>query len=158
MVLVLLLSLIGMLLLIATNYMTKKTRCNGTWTESRFHSFIKSALRSASRRWSPIYTTKKNARIARNTYVCSRCKNKVGNKDIKVDHNNPVVSVEDGFVDYNTYIQRMFVEIDGLTAMCKKCHDLKTLVENKQRKANAKYIVDNSYIKATITTQHTRNI
>ena len=136
--------------------MIKKTRCNGTWTESRFHSFIKSALRSASRRWSPIYTTKKNARIARNTYVCSRCKNKVGNKDIKVDHTHPVVSVEDGFVDYNTYIQRMFVEIDGLTAMCKKCHDLKTLVENKQRKANAKYKVDDSISTATDKIIHTR--
>ena len=138
--------------------MIKKTRCNGQWTESRFHSFIKSALRSASRRWSPIYTTKKNARIARNTYVCSNCGNKVGNKDICVDHKNPVVSVEDGFVDYNTYIQRMFVEIDGFSAMCKKCHDLKTLVENKQRKANAKYKVDNSYSKAIITIEHNRNI
>ena len=135
----------------------KKTRCDGEWTESRFHSFIKSALRSASRRWSPIYTTKKNARIARNTYICSNCRNKVGNKDICVDHKNPVVSVEDGFVDWNVYIQRMFVESDGLTALCKKCHDFKTLVENKQRKANAKYKVDNSYTKAIITIEHNRN-
>jgi len=135
---------------------TKKTRCNGEWTESRFHSFIKSALRSASRRWSPIYTTKKNARIARNTYICSNCGNKVGNKDIKVDHINPVVSVEDGFIDYNTYIQRMFVEIDGLSALCKKCHDIKTSVENKQRKANTKYLVDDSYTKAVNNILHIR--
>jgi hypothetical protein len=135
----------------------KKTRCNGEWTESRFHSFIKSALRSASRRWSPIYTTKKNARVARNTYICSNCRNKVGNKDICVDHKNPVVSVEDGFVDWNVYIQRMFVESDGLTALCKKCHHFKTLVENKQRKVNAKYKVDNSYTKAIITIEHNRN-
>ena len=135
--------------------MTKKTRCNGEWTESRYNSFIKSALRGASNRWAPKYTTKKNARVARNTYVCADCGKKVGNKDIKIDHINPVVSVQDGFVDWNTYIDRMFVEMDGFAAICKKCHDAKTLVENKQRKAY-KYLVDDSYSKATITIQHKR--
>ena len=133
----------------------KKTRCNNEWTESRFNIFIKSALRSASNRWAPKYTCKKNAKIARNTYVCAECGKKVGNKFIKIDHINPVVSTIDGFVDWNTYIERMFVEIDGFAAICKKCHDDKTYIENTIRKSN-KHKVNNSYSKATTTTEETR--
>ena len=133
-----------------------KPRCNGQWTESKFNSFIKSALRSASNRWAPKYTSKKNARIARNTYLCAKCGSKVGNKDIKIDHINPVVSVEDGFVDWNTYIERMFVEMDGFNALCKKCHDIKTKAENKQRKANKAKTDDSYNNKAILTIEETR--
>ena len=112
--------------------------CNNEWSKSRFESFIKSALRSASNRWAPKYKTKQNARIARNTYVCSQCQKKVGNRGIKIDHINPVVSVETGFVNWDTYIARLFVELDGFQALCKDCHDKKTSAENKQRKANKK--------------------
>lgn len=133
--------------------MIDKTRCNdGKWTISRKRQFILNALRGASRRWSPINTTKKNARISRNTYVCSHCKSKVTNKNIKVDHTQPVVSTS-GFVDYNTYIERLFVETDKLSALCKKCHDAKTLEENKLRKYNKRNTYSN---KAVITPEETR--
>lgn len=111
----------------------KKTRCNGQWTEARMASFIKSALRSASNRWAPKHLVIKQARIARNTYVCSLCKNKVGHKMIKADHINPVVPLT-GFTNWDDYIKRMFVEVDGYQAICKDCHAKKTKEENAERK------------------------
>ena len=136
--------------------MIKKTRCNNTWTENKYNCFIKSILRRASGRWAPKQTCKKNSRVARNKYKCAICNNIVGNKDIKVDHKNPVVSVQDGFINWDVYIKRLFVEQHMLQAICKKCHDIKTLVENKQRKSNAKYKVDDSYTKAVDNIEHIR--
>lgn len=114
--------------------MSPKTRCNGQWTESRFASFIKSALRGASSRWSPKYECKKKAKIAYNTYVCVSCKKQVGNKEIKIDHINPVVDPEKGFTTWDEYIERLFVELEGYQALCTTCHDIKTQQERTIRK------------------------
>ena len=46
-----------------------------------------------------------------------------------VDHIDPVVDPKVGFVDWTTYIERMFVEEDGLQILCKECHDKKTRFE-----------------------------
>jgi hypothetical protein len=114
---------------------SKKEHADGMWTTARKNSFISSALRRASCRWSPKNTTKKEAKTARNTYVCALCKKKVGNKDIRVDHVDPVVGTN-GFVDWNTFIERLFVEKDGLRAICTKCHDVITKQQNDLRKSN----------------------
>jgi len=113
-----------------------KTRCNEQWTEARFNSFIKSALRSASNRWAPKHLCIKNSRIARNTYICFSCKKQVGHRLIKADHIEPVVDVKKGFRSWDTYIARMFVEVDAYQAVCKACHDIKTKEEAVERKRN----------------------
>jgi 5-methylcytosine-specific restriction endonuclease McrA len=115
-----------------------KTRCNGQWTEARWNSFIKSALRSASNRWAPKQLVKKQARIARNTYVCALCGAKVGNKTIKIDHIDPVVDPVKGFTTWDSYIARMFPEVEGYQAICLSCHTAKTRTENQTRKENRK--------------------
>ena len=117
----------------------EKTRCGGQWTESRFASFIKSALRSASNRWSPKYLCKKNARTARNTYTCAGCKQSFGSKSVRVDHIEPVVDTKRGFRSWDEYIERMFVERDGYQLLCTNakgtgCHDFKTALERATRK------------------------
>ena len=112
-----------------------KNRNNGQWTTPRFNSFIKSALRGASRRWGPLYTCKKNARTARNTYTCSLCSKSVGNKDIKIDHIHPVVDPIKGWVSWDSFIERLFVEKDGYQALCVACHQFKTSKERLVRKA-----------------------
>ena len=121
---------------------------NGTWTKARKRSFIISALRAATRRWGPKSLCIKNARVKRGVYRCEDCKelgpatlpplegNKRRRKNIVADHINPIVSVSDGFIDYNTWIDRCFVEIDGLQAVCWSCHSSKTAEENRQRKEN----------------------
>ena len=112
----------------------KNTRCSGQWTESRYKSFICSALRSASNRWSPKYSCKKNARVSRNVYLCSSCNKTVGSNSIRVDHINPVVDPIKGFCGWDQYIARLFVESDGFRAICETCHSQKTNEERELRK------------------------
>jgi len=111
-----------------------KPHCNGQWTDARKRSFIVSALRRASSRWAPKYTCKKNARSGRNQYTCALCKQVVGNKDIKIDHIEPVVDPEKGFQGYDEFIKRLFVELDGYQAICITCHQIKTNNERQRRR------------------------
>lgn len=121
----------------------------GRWTDARFHSFIKSALRAASNRWPPKYETKKKAWRERGTYLCAgfnRSHHKVpvsyvdpaGRRraNVFVDHIEPVIDPVKGFVSWDELISRMFVEADGLQVLCKECHDLKTAEERSIRKDN----------------------
>jgi hypothetical protein len=58
-----------------------------------------------------------------------------------VDHIDPVVDPHTGFVDWNTYIERMFCELTGFQVLCFDCHSKKTSIERSiatERKRNAK--------------------
>lgn len=126
----------------------EKTRCNGQWTEARYRSFIISTLRRASNRWAPKNTVKKDARVERGVYLCASCKEHVPNSikvdgkrvnNVFVDHINPVIDPEKGFISWDNFIERMFCEEDNLQVLCKDCHDLKTADERaiaKERKKN----------------------
>lgn len=113
-------------------------RCNGAWTDARFRSFIVSALRRASSRWAPKYGAKKAARVARNSYKCAACSSIVPNKEAKVDHVHPVVDPVRGFVSWDEFIARLFVERDGYQILCQACHAVKTAKEREVRKQNRK--------------------
>lgn len=120
------------------------TRCGGRWTEARFHSFIKSLLRSGTRRWAPIQDVKRKAKQARNEYKCANCGD-IGPATIKVngervnnaivDHINPIVDPEVGFVDWDSTIERMYCEEENLQLLCHKCHEEKTNEERATAKA-----------------------
>lgn len=125
--------------------MTVKRYNSGQWTESRFNSFIKSALRSASVRWPPRYETLadayvgtiknvKTGRMAKH-YQCNCCKNAFPAKDVQVNHIVPVVPV-DGFDSWDAVIARMYCEKDGLEVLCIPCHKQVTQEENILRKKN----------------------
>jgi len=117
----------------------KKTRNNGQWSEARFKSFIKSLLRKGTMKWGPVHTTKKAGWVERGKYLCAECKQVVplkkdGKKNVFVDHVNPVVSPEEGFVSWDRYIERMFCEAEGLQVLCGDCHSRKTKEERGRRK------------------------
>lgn len=85
---------------------------------------------------------KKEARLERGKYRCAACNKAVGPtkvvkgkrvKNIFVDHIEPVVSTKEGFVDWNTYIDRLFCEKDNLQLLCKSCHDKKSQREREER-------------------------
>lgn len=60
---------------------------------------------------------------------------KVGKKrvnNIQVDHVIPVIGPE-GFVDWNTFIDRLFTTKDNFQVLCKACHDAKTKDEKELR-------------------------
>jgi hypothetical protein len=54
----------------------------------------------------------------------------------QLDHSDPVVEPEVGFKDWNTYIDRMF--LNKMQFLCKPCHASKTADENIIRKARKK--------------------
>lgn len=113
------------------------------WTEGRIKSFIVSVLRTGARRWPPKYEVLQEACIGQklNTssgrmakhYICAACKNEFTSKDVEVDHISPVVSVGDGFIDWNTFIERLYCPKENLQVLCKACHKKKTKEERKLR-------------------------
>jgi len=127
------------------NLKSNKPRNNGEWTEARYQSFIKSALRAASQRWPPRYAVIKAAFVGKRTnpasgriasfYKCNACKNDFPLKDVQVNHIIPVVPVT-GFTTWDEIIERLFCEQDGLELLCKPCHSTITKSENEERKKN----------------------
>lgn len=120
----------------------------GRWTDARFKSFIMSALRAASAKWPPKYEVKKQAWVERGVYLCAGYKKKPhkvsaslppkpGNKrrinNAQVDHKEPIVDPKKGFVDWNSVIERLFCEANGLQVLCHECHSAKTADERKIR-------------------------
>ena len=124
--------------------MTDKKRNGGEWTEARFKSFVTSALRAASRRWPPKYAALKAAFVGKKVnaktgkmamhYKCAACKKLFVAADVQVDHIKPVVDPKKGFVSWDSFIDRMFCEIENLQVMCKPCHKIKTDQEKLERK------------------------
>jgi 5-methylcytosine-specific restriction endonuclease McrA len=66
------------------------------------------------------------AKKPRVEYQCSNCQQWHMGKDIQVDHAIPVVDPEVGFVDWNTFIERLFCPQENLSVLCKTCHENKT--------------------------------
>lgn len=116
---------------------------NGQWTSSRFYSFIKSSLRTASVRWAPRYETLADAFVDRRINVksgklakhfrCANCEECFPQKDVEVNHIDPVIPLQ-GHDSWDAVINRMFCEKDGLEVLCKPCHKVVTQLENIERK------------------------
>jgi 5-methylcytosine-specific restriction endonuclease McrA len=92
--------------------------------------FAIQALRSASLKWKPRSEAIKNARVARGTYECAKCKNHLKRLDGNVDHINPVVDPIKGPETMDIYIERLLVEVEGWQWLCRPCHALKTIEEH----------------------------
>lgn len=73
----------------------------------------------------------KKAERLKGYYQCASCSKSFPKINVNVDHIEPVVELT-GFVDFDTYIKRLF--FGALQVLCKKCHQLKTGIENKSRK------------------------
>ena len=127
--------------------MSNKIRNNKQWTEARYHSFITGLLRAGLQRWGPKYTCIKNARVRRGWYLCEHCEKEVpatlppkpGNKrrikNIVADHIQAIVDPAKGFISWDEFIKRAFVELDGYQALCSSCHSKKTQEEREIAKA-----------------------
>lgn len=111
------------------------------WSDARKKSFIVSVLRHGSRRWPPKYETlneaktkkkinKKTGRMAQH-YRCASCRKDFALSSVQVDHIDPVVDPATGFIDWNTFITRLFCDKGNLQVLCKTCHTKKTKKEQK---------------------------
>lgn len=53
---------------------------------------------------------------------------------VQLDHIDPVVEVEKGFIDWNTYIERLWCDPANYQGICKQCHADKSKEEMGERK------------------------
>lgn len=114
------------------------------WTDAKFRGWIISLLRRGTMRWPPRNQclvnaktkkkrNKKTNRLAQH-YRCNGCKKDFPLTNMVVDHIDPVIDVDEGFIDFDIYIERMYCPLDNLQALCKPCHKKKCDEERKKRK------------------------
>jgi hypothetical protein len=97
------------------------------------NTWVKGVLRSASFRWRPRNEAMVRARVERGKYKCEICEEIFGPKEIQLDHKIPVVDPKKGFTTFDDYIERLFCDVDGFSAICVACHDAKTRLEDEMR-------------------------
>lgn len=113
----------------------------GTMTKSAFFTMIRSALRNRSRYWKPISICKQNAKRKykgknkrqKFEYQCNVCKKWYSDKQISVDHIQPVGSLME-FTDLPRFVRTLFCELDNLQTICTACHNHKTASERNKPK------------------------
>jgi 5-methylcytosine-specific restriction endonuclease McrA len=127
-------------------------------TEAQFRGWIVAALRDRSRWWKPKQKAKRAARLPKKYpdpktgrivfhSTCAGCGEKCPEKDVQMDHIVPIVDPAIGFVSWDVYIERMFIE-DGYQALCPTCHKEKTAreraisTERKRNERKAKSLKD----------------
>jgi len=101
--------------------------------EQKIFVWLRSALRSASRRYPPIYEalaaakrpyTGDNAR-QKVCYECAMCGTLESTKGVAVDHRVDCGKLA-SWDDVQGFVQRLFCTRDGLDVLCHQCHDCKT--------------------------------
>lgn len=101
--------------------------------EKRFFTWLRSALRSASRRYPPIYEalaaakrpyTGNNPR-QKVCYECAACGTLASTKEVAVDHRVDCGSLT-CWKDVQGFMERLFCGREGLDVLCHDCHDAKT--------------------------------
>ena len=82
-----------------------------------------------------VHPTKKGPRGGKQ-FICAKCKETYGQKDINVDHKRPVIPVSKTLedMDYNEIVQRIFCKESNLQVLCRDCHKEKTKDERNRRK------------------------
>lgn len=107
-----------------------KPRNAGTMTEVQFFQWIRQILRKASIYWKPISQVRKESQVQykgpnkrrKYSYICSNCKKEYPSTEINVHHIIECGSLK-SFEDLPGFVERLFIEKEGLTVLCKKCHD-----------------------------------
>lgn len=69
-------------------------------------------------------------------YKCQKCFSLEKDKNVEVDHRDPVTSLYTSIneLTIESYIARVYCNINNLQVLCKPCHKEKTKQENKLRK------------------------
>lgn len=96
-------------------------------------TWLTGELRRSSFRWRARTEAMQNARVERGKYKCNSCGDLFGPKQIILDHIEPVVDPKVGWVDWNTFIERLFVPAEKFQILCHACSDVKTALEDAMR-------------------------
>lgn len=120
-----------------------RTRNAGTMTENMFWSMLRALLRGQTVMWKPIKECKRMSKRTykgpnkrqKYEYECKMCGNWFHEKHITVDHIIPAGSLRNA-EDLPGFVERLFVEKEGLQTLCQPCHDKKTKEDNEKLKNN----------------------
>ena len=112
------------------------------WTQAKFWSFVRSALRSAWSRYPPKYNVLANAKRnykgpnkqQKYEFQCAECKEWFKAKEVSVDHITPAGTLRT-YEDLPSLVEKLFVSEAELQVLCTKgCHAKKTLAERRMNK------------------------
>lgn len=109
------------------------------WTDSRYMSFIRSALRKAWMKYPLKFKTLSANRRVYNgedkrtkwEYQCRSCSGWFRGKDVIVDHIYPAGKLKE-FSDLPQFTSTLFCSCDNLQVLCKECHRIKTKEERQK--------------------------
>lgn len=112
----------------------KEAAIRGALRRAFSRSPIIQEILAESRREVPRYK-KDGSRHKKNAVQrqCQTCNEWVSSSKIAVDHIIPVISVEEGKTDWNSFIERLWCSKDNLARICHSCHDVKTYGEKIKR-------------------------
>lgn len=113
----------------------ERNRNGGKWTEAGYWGSVRSALRRAYRYWKPAIDAKMAARRKYEgenkrqkwEYLCAKCSDWFADKEVQVDHIEPVGTLKCGS-DLESFLERLTPE-EGFQVLCKECHQEKTNLE-----------------------------
>lgn len=95
-------------------------------------------LKQKLRRISYQYPSRKDAivkaRVERGRYKCAKCEGIFKQGEFNLDHIEPVDNPHTGFIGWDDYISRLFVDVDGWQILCSGCHNVKSQYEQEIRK------------------------
>jgi len=88
---------------------------------------IRAALRKVWLYSEPRQECVKAARKSRGLYQCNECKKLFKVKEVQCDHIMDIGK----FIDWNTFVERLFCPASNLQMLCKGCHQIKTNIATK---------------------------
>ena len=111
------------------------------WTESRYWSAIRTALRSGLRFYPPKVNVLNKAKRTykgdnprqKFCYECASCKGCFKANEVQCDHITPAGSLL-SYQDLPQFVERLYCGEDGLQVLCSECHRKKS---NEERKTGA---------------------
>lgn len=106
------------------------------WTEARYFSFIRSALRRAwnkyPNKFKVLNAAKRRKQHAKGNqkyeYQCACCRKFFAAKNVSVDHIQPAGTLR-SYADLPSFVSNLFCSVDGLQVLCFRCHKEKTNAE-----------------------------
>lgn len=93
------------------------------------------------------------AKVDRVEIHCQVCDTWGPRKGCAIDHKEPVISVEYGFIDWNEFVDRLYCDKSNLQRICKTCHDAKTAKERFER-TYKKELAQLNYLNSAIRSSH----
>lgn len=108
----------------------KNSAIRGALRRAFARSPIVQEIVNRSRREIPRY--KKDGSRHKKNWVqrqCQVCGEWASSSKMAVDHITPVISIDEGFQDWNEFIDRLWCDESNLQLICSVCHDSKTQSE-----------------------------